>query len=363
LPRTAAGAGLAVVAFAVACGSSRPAVRAGEDVGQATAAIGLIPAQVACVEIDVAGARQVVRRFDAIAGAPLALSLTALPLGADTFTGLAYPVACDSVMSPRQATWMSDPVQVTLALQVVADVSLQLHVNGQATVGVGFDDDGGAGDTEGGPVTSPMVDAGSEGGVCSPDYTSACSNVGCGLAVDNCGNPVDCRGYPLPHSPGCTRTAFATSLFASATQNSQMAASYAQDGDRCTQWRSGQPAAQAWGSATFWCQSPPCYANKIGYLSAMDLSGPVSITAYSINGDCASDADCGGPCISGGRSACIALHCGCNIGAVVMQNEDNNKYYEMDILPTDLASSGVELLVTQSPAVVGFAEVEFLSCK
>jgi hypothetical protein len=107
-----------------------------------------VPADVACVEIDVAGARDVVRRFDVTADEMVVLSLTGLPLGTDTFTGLAYPMGCSAVTSPMQATWISDPVQAALVAQAVADVSLVLRPNGQTNVCVGFQaDDAGPDDS------------------------------------------------------------------------------------------------------------------------------------------------------------------------------------------------------------------------
>jgi hypothetical protein len=69
------------------------------------------------------------------------LLLTGLPLGSDTFTGLAYPTACSAVTSPTQATWISNPVPVSLVAQSVADVSVLLRPNGQSTVCVGFQPD------------------------------------------------------------------------------------------------------------------------------------------------------------------------------------------------------------------------------
>jgi hypothetical protein len=137
-------AAVAAGALVAACGAvdTTPPV---EDVGQAVAAISGVPASVGCVEIDVAGARAVVRRFDVMQNQMVSATLTGLPLGADTFTGLAYPMACNSVASSTQATWISDPVPATLVPQTTASVSLTLHPNGQASVGVGFQgDDAGA---------------------------------------------------------------------------------------------------------------------------------------------------------------------------------------------------------------------------
>jgi hypothetical protein len=50
-------------------------------------------------------------------------------------------MACDSVTSMMQATWLSDPLRETLAAQAVTNVSLVLRPNGQASVCVGFQSD------------------------------------------------------------------------------------------------------------------------------------------------------------------------------------------------------------------------------
>jgi hypothetical protein len=172
-----------ITALAGACSgtgeSSRPPT---EDIGQATAAISAVPPMVACIEIDVMGARSVTRRFDVMPGASAALTLTGLPLGTDTFVGLAYASACQGVMSTMQATWISDPVMATLVPQAVASVSLTLHPNGQANVGVGFQPD----------------DAGT---TCMMPFVS-CS----GVCVDTVSDPGNCGacGIACPAGSMCT---------------------------------------------------------------------------------------------------------------------------------------------------------------
>jgi hypothetical protein len=118
--------------------------------------------------VDVAGARTVVNRLDVTPGESAVLSMTALPLGADVFTALAYPLACGSVVAPAQATWISNPSPVTLVAGAVADVSLTLVPNGQATVGVGFaPDDAGAEDA------SIQEDAAADAGSCTSSSCGA----------------------------------------------------------------------------------------------------------------------------------------------------------------------------------------------
>jgi endo-1,4-beta-D-glucanase Y len=128
-----------------ACGTAPRHGFDSEDTGEAVADLAGVPAQVACLEVDVTGARSVVNRFDVKAGAMPVLSLKGLPLGSDTFSALAYPTACSAVTSAVQATWIADPTQVTLSAGATAKVPLVLHPNGQASVSVGFNpDDAGA---------------------------------------------------------------------------------------------------------------------------------------------------------------------------------------------------------------------------
>jgi hypothetical protein len=135
---------------AAACSSSPPGGGAGENVGTATAAITEVPSGVGCIEVDVTGARSVTSRFDVTAGEGSVLSLTGLPLGLDTFVGLAYPSACSAVTSQVQATWISAATQASLTSQASASIALDLHPNGQSSVSINFDgDDGGAGDDGG----------------------------------------------------------------------------------------------------------------------------------------------------------------------------------------------------------------------
>jgi hypothetical protein len=163
-----------LVSLSGACGGTGEPSRAAEDIGQATAALTAIPPMVGCVEIDVTGARSVTDRFDVTPSKPPVLSLTQLPLGSDTFVGLAYPSACAGVMSTTQSTWISNPVVATLTPQAVASISLALRPNGQASVGVGF-----VPDEAGASCMSPLVSC---AGGCV-DTTSDPNNCGaCGVA-------------------------------------------------------------------------------------------------------------------------------------------------------------------------------------
>jgi hypothetical protein len=140
---------------ALACGGSRSSGSAatGEASARAVVELATVPADVFCVEIDVAGARAVTDRFDVVPNQTAVLSLTGLPLGDVSFTGLAYPAACGAVTSATQATWISPATPATLVPETVANVSLALVPNGQASVSVGFNpDDAGTDAADAAPV-------------------------------------------------------------------------------------------------------------------------------------------------------------------------------------------------------------------
>jgi peptidoglycan/xylan/chitin deacetylase (PgdA/CDA1 family) len=163
-----------LVALPIACGSSHPP---GEDVGQAVAAIGPVPAQVGCVEVDVTGSRSVVTRSDVKQNQMPVLALSGLPLGTDTFTAFAYPTACKLVTGQAQATWISDPVSATVTATAVASVFLTLRPNGRASVGVGFD----TGDAGDGSAGLALTGNGCAGGAC---LNPSCAPLGTAAPVD-----------------------------------------------------------------------------------------------------------------------------------------------------------------------------------
>jgi hypothetical protein len=215
--------------FVAACGGTgAPTGARGEDVGQATAAITGVPSMVGCVEIDVNGARKVASRFDVAPGTSPVLQLTGLPLGTDTFVGLAYPSACKAVTSAMQATWISDPVEATLVAQQVATVSLTLHPNGQASVGVGFEPD-----EAGAACAAPQLLC---AGVCV-NVTSDPNN--CGACGNACGAGTECVNGQCQ----CDATSCANGCCASATgpcSNSPTACG--SNGGACTDCTNPLPA-------------------------------------------------------------------------------------------------------------------------
>jgi hypothetical protein len=129
----------------VACSASSGTSGGSEAIGEATAAITKVPTNVACVDITIAQTaddRVIDQKFTVTPGQGAVLTFHGLPLGAVTFSGLAYPVACSSVTASTVATWATDPVAATLSPGVTANVALGFHAPGTASVGISFDDAG-----------------------------------------------------------------------------------------------------------------------------------------------------------------------------------------------------------------------------
>jgi hypothetical protein len=135
-------AGLGLIVLAAAC-SSPPGADAPEAVAQASAAITQVPGQVLCLEVLVAGSTTSDTKLAVTTGESSVVSLTGLPVGAVTFTAYAYPTACTSVTTGVGATWLSNPVAATLTAGTVTNVTLEMHLNGESSVGIDFPGDAG----------------------------------------------------------------------------------------------------------------------------------------------------------------------------------------------------------------------------
>lgn len=140
----------------LACSSDRLS----EDVGQAEVAITNSPADASCLRITVQGSRTDVRSFPLSSGAKAVFKLNALPVGDDSFSAEAFPVACNAINAGVTPTWISEPVVTRVTAGRVSHVALLMIHNGGASVGVDFDDD-----------NSPTPEPGD--GVCGGKLTTA----------------------------------------------------------------------------------------------------------------------------------------------------------------------------------------------
>jgi hypothetical protein len=216
LRHVAAFAACSFLAVGTACSSaSSPS---DEDVGEATAAITQVPAQVGCVEIDVTGARSVTNRTNVTPGTNALISLTGLPLGLDTFVGLAYPGACNAVTSASQATWISNAVQASLTAQQVASVSLTLVPNGQSSVGVSFQPDDAGADAKALTCSTPQI-------LCSGVCTNVATDpANCGACGEVCAAGQSCTSAVCTVAGSCmTDTNCATSSYCQSSSHTCVA--------------------------------------------------------------------------------------------------------------------------------------------
>lgn len=166
---------LAVLAtMGVACSS--PPAENPEDVGAVRIALTQVPDDVQCLEIKAAGVRTVSKRFSVIPPDPTTLEMAGLPLGSVTFSATALAEPCDSSLS-TEPTWVGDPVSVTIVKGDIAEVTLNMHRNGRASINVGFCDT---------DIQTDPDNCGSCGHTCPAGTASqpTCADGVCGLTCD-----------------------------------------------------------------------------------------------------------------------------------------------------------------------------------
>lgn len=205
---------LALASGGVGLGGCAGGGRSSEDLGQARLAIGNVPNNVHCVRVTAQGvSRTVVRSVDVMPGQTVQTTLSGLPTGQVVFTAQAFSTACAAVVASSVPTWVSDPVTVTVATTPIVNVSLTLHPNGQATVGVGF---------QGDPTCFPT------GSMCTTDL-QCCNGQLCTSGL--CSTPVTCM-VPAPVAGDCqTQTCDASGNVVSTPDDTDLPAD---DGNPCT---------------------------------------------------------------------------------------------------------------------------------
>lgn len=142
------------------------------------------PADAQCVVVSVySGTRNAFRTVPLTAGQSTVESFNGLPTGTVLAEASAYNLACTSVTVPPSSsqtpTWVSNQVSATITPGAVASVTLVLTRNGQATVGLDFQDDG--------RLTATLAGGGATG---ASDGIGAAArfNGPRGVAADNAGN-------------------------------------------------------------------------------------------------------------------------------------------------------------------------------
>jgi hypothetical protein len=140
---------LALAAVSLAACSSGASAPAGdrEMQGSATVTLTQVPENVACIDVNVVGARSADRRFPVKAGQSTVLTLNGLPTGDVVFYGSAFDGACGAIGPGASPSWVGDPVSAQLSPGVSASIILVLRSNGRAVVSVDFQAD----PTTGGP--------------------------------------------------------------------------------------------------------------------------------------------------------------------------------------------------------------------
>lgn len=111
-----------------------------ESVGEIDVALTNAPTDVTCVRVAVVGSRTDVRGFDLAPGKKASFSLTGLPVGTVSVSADAFSVACNKIVSGVNPSWYSDAVSTKIKAGVVTHVALSMIHNGQASVGIDFND-------------------------------------------------------------------------------------------------------------------------------------------------------------------------------------------------------------------------------
>ncbi len=111
-----------------------------DDTGQAVLQLTSIPSDVNCVRVTATGAsRAAVNTVDVSAGASSAsIPLSGLPLGKVTFYAEAFAGTCSTITVSSVPGWVSDPVDASVVLGTVANVSLTMRRNGRASISADF---------------------------------------------------------------------------------------------------------------------------------------------------------------------------------------------------------------------------------
>jgi hypothetical protein len=142
--------GLFSTVLVIACQGEGPS----EDVGVIQLAVSAAPGGVGCLRVNVAGATRTATRTLAVTpGVAVNATLSGLPSGAVTITADAFAESCAAVTASAVATWVGDPIAVTLSA-VPVPVQLVMRQNGRISLSVEWDTSGAGGSGGGGAAGS-----------------------------------------------------------------------------------------------------------------------------------------------------------------------------------------------------------------
>jgi cysteine-rich repeat protein len=130
-------------------------------IGTAQVAITAAPSDGTCIQITADGFRTVTRSFDVPVGQSTVLHLAGLPLGTVIFSANASTGPCSMVPPGAAPNWVSDPVTATVAVSPPVSVTLAMHRNGNANIGVDFPNEPADGGPSGDSSTA-SIDAASD---------------------------------------------------------------------------------------------------------------------------------------------------------------------------------------------------------
>src|SRR5262245_58022117 len=129
---------LSLVAIHASCNNS---TQDSGPTGVVRAALTTVPGDVACIRIEVQGARFTTQDFDVTPGMDATLLMSGVSTGSVVITVKGFSALCASLTAMSTPAWISDPVSSFVGTGGVTDVSAVLHRNGQINVGIDFKDD------------------------------------------------------------------------------------------------------------------------------------------------------------------------------------------------------------------------------
>jgi hypothetical protein len=146
----------AVAALSAVAGCGSPTEE--DRIGTITLSVTAAPAGVRCLRVNVASPWGIDSKSFAVSeGATTMGSMSGLPLGPVNIQGEAFASTCSNVTSASIATWVSDPVSLTLVSGTVAAVTLIMRAPGRVGISVDWNTMGGL------PTVAQLFPAGADG--------------------------------------------------------------------------------------------------------------------------------------------------------------------------------------------------------